>query len=67
MPWRTTSRALTLVRSVPPKRIRPPLRGTRPISALSVEVLPAPLAPMMPTAWPGATVKPIDRTAQTPP
>jgi hypothetical protein len=50
-----------------PRRIRPPLRGTRPISAFIVEVFPAPLAPMMPTAWPWPTTKLIELTAQTPP
>ena len=67
MPSRTMFRAGTRVRSRSPNLTWPAARGTRPISARSVEVLPAPLAPIRPTDWPGATLKLTDLTAATPP
>ena len=54
-------------RSRSPKRSSPAARGVSPIRARRVEVLPAPLAPIRPTDWPGATVKLTDLTAHTPP
>ena len=57
----------TLDRSRSPNRTSPPARGTSPIRARRVEVLPAPFAPIRPTECPGSTVKLTERTADTPP
>jgi len=51
--------------SLPSKIIFPPARGKRPEIALSVVVLPAPLAPISATSWPRSTVSEMPLTAVT--
>src|SRR6266481_1651012 len=51
--------------SVPRKTTRPPAVGTRPVMALRVEVLPAPLGPMIATTSPSATSSELPSTAVT--
>jgi len=54
------------VTSAPSNSMRPPADGTSPMTALRIDVFPAPFAPMIDTSSPSFTEKEAPETAVTP-
>ena len=66
-PWRARSHAPRPRMDTPCSRMSPEPAGSKPVSAFSVVVLPAPLAPIRLTSSPARTSKLMPLTARMPP